>query len=75
MYLGGYSIDSNTGEEILHIFHHTELQEYRYSLTSKPGGVTMRRIIRLVNEYNQTGKKYTLSSRARLALMKRGILA
>jgi len=75
MLFGTYFINSEKGENILTIFHHSELKDYtnKPNLFTPPGGLTIRRIIKLIEECKKEGQEYIISPGARFKLLSRGI--
>lgn len=75
MLFGTFFIDPEKGENVLTIFHHSELKDYtnKPHLFTPPGGLTIWRIRRLIEECKRDGKDYRISSGARYKLLSKGI--
>jgi len=75
MLYGTYFINSEKGENVLTIFHHSEIKDYTNSpnLFTPAGGLTIRRIKKLIEECKKEGRDYIISPGASIKLLRRGI--
>ena len=75
MLYGTYYINSEKGENILTIFHHSEIKDYTDlpDLFTPAGGLTIRRIKKLIKECKEKGHDYSITPSAALKLRPRGI--
>ena len=74
MFFGTHYNDPDTGDRTLVFFHRSELKYYTSSnLFSRPGGLSIRSIRKLIQECQRTGKQYSISTGASMKLMRKGI--